>query len=365
MPIGPNDPVLVSAAPRGEPVRVVVDQPSGFSRFLRWAPWALLGISFLVNMGMYGAYHQYQQSDPDLKEHLFSHEVAGTDKIAILDVSGIIGTGEGFVKRQIDHIRKDDNVRAIVLRVNSPGGTIVGSHLIFHRIKQLAKEKKIPVVVSMGGLAASGGYYVSMAVGVNRELGFSNEADQIYAEPTTTTGSIGVILPHYNIEGLMKEWKVEEDSVKSHRLKDMGTITRKMTDEERAKFQAYIDESLARFKQVIRYGRPHFERNPAELDALATGEVFTTSQALRSKLVDHEGFLEDAVDAAIKLADLEESNVRVVRYDPPTTLVDLIAGGSAQSESPSSVSTLLEMATPRGYYLYSWFPVVSAAARER
>src|SRR5688500_19769660 len=106
--------------------------------------------------------------------------------------------GDGFVKRQIDRIREDENVKAIVVRVDSPGGTVTGSDYIYHHLKKLRKEKNVPIVVSMGGMAASGGYYVSMAVG--------DEKDTIFAEPTCETGSIGVILPHYDLSGLMARY---------------------------------------------------------------------------------------------------------------------------------------------------------------
>lgn len=346
----------------GEPIRVVVEQPSGFWKILRFLPWALVGILLTTIMGLMASYQDYLNTDENIEEHLYSHEVRAKDKIAIVDINGVIVTGEGFVKHQIDRVRDDDNVKAVVLRVDSPGGTITGSHLIYHRLKKLCGDKKIPMVVSMGSLAASGGYYVSMAVGVNRELGVPQDAKVIFAEPTTTTGSIGVILPHYNIEGLMKEWNIENDSVKSHPLKDMGSITRKMTDEERAKFQAYIDDSFSRFKDVIVYGRPHFERNRGDLDTLATGEIFTSRQAVANRLVDAEGFLEDAVDAAISLAKLSSDNVRVVRYKPPKSLIDVLGGSAEAPSSRFDVSALVNLSTPRAYYLYSWFPPITAAA---
>ena len=144
----------------------------------------------------------------------------------------------------------------------------------------------------------------------------------IYAEPTTTTGSIGVIMPHYNVEGLMKEWKIENDSVKSHPLKDLGSITRKMSDDERKLLQNYIDDSFARFKEVVHFGRKSLKKD--EIDECATGVIFTTNQALEKRLVDAEGYLTDAVKQAIKLAKLGEDDVRVVKYEPPVTLLTVL-----------------------------------------
>ena len=115
-------------------------------------------------------------------------------KIAIIDVAGAIMEGEGFVKRQIDaRAGRHRASSAVVLRVNSPGGTVTGSDYIYHHLRELVDERKLPMVVSMGSICASGGYYVAMAVG--------DEPDAIFAEPTTWTGSIGVIIPHYDLSG--------------------------------------------------------------------------------------------------------------------------------------------------------------------
>ena len=122
------------------------------------------------------------------------------------------------------------------------------------------------IVVSMGSIAASGGYYVSMSVG--------DEEKTIYAEPTSTTGSIGVIIPHYNVAGLMEEYKVEDDSIVSHPRKHMLAMTQKMSEEERAIVQGYVMEAFDRFKDIVKTGRPATAK-PRKLDALATGEVFS------------------------------------------------------------------------------------------
>ena len=362
---------IVNAAPTAQaPLHVVLHQPGILGRFTRLLPWTLLGIAVLTIITLYSAQSEYMNLDgSSIEEKLHSHNVNAEDKIAIIRIKGVIMTGEGYVKRQIDKVRQDENVKAIVLRVESPGGTIVGSHRIYHQLCKLTEEKlngdhktRIPMVVSMGSIAASGGYYVAMAVGAQKEFGINEAEDVIFAEPITTTGSIGVILPHYNIEGLMKDWKIEDDAIKSHALKDMGTMSRKMTPEERAKFQAYIDDSFERFKTVIRYGRPYFEENREKLDELATGEIFTANQATRNGLVDQEGYLEDAIARAIELAKLDEDQVRVVEYKSPPTLMDVL-GGNAQKPA-FSMETLFEMSTPRAFYLCSWMPSLASGLKE-
>ena len=187
-------------------------------------------------------------SERRVREKFYSGQRTGTQKVVIVSVSGVILGGEGgFVKRQIDQAAKDKSVKAVVLRVNSPGGTVSASHYYYHHLRKLATEARSPIVVSMGGETASGGYYVSMAVGPT--------PDTIFAEPTTWTGSIGVIIPHYNLGGLLENWGVKEDSVSSDRLKNMGTFARPMTQEERQIFQSLVDESFARFKDVIKQAR--------------------------------------------------------------------------------------------------------------
>ena len=362
--------LATSATSAQAPMHVVLHQRGIFGRFGRWLPWGLLGMAMMTIVALFAAKGEYMNIDGALIEEKFhSHNIDAPDKIAIIKINGVIMTGEGFVKRQIDKVREDKDVKAIVLRIESPGGTIVGSHRIYHQLRKLTEEKlngdektKIPMVVSMGSIAASGGYYVAMAVGAQKEFGFNKAEGVIFAEPTTTTGSIGVILPHYNIEGLLKDWKIEDDAIKSHALKDMGTMSRKMTDEERAKFQAYIDDSFERFKSVIYYGRPRFAANHDKLNRLATGEIFTTNQALKNGLVDREGYLEDAIDRAIELAQLDKDHVRVVSYKSPPSLVEILGGKTQRTEF--SVETLFQMSTPRAFYLCSWMPSLASGLKE-
>ena len=237
-----------------------------------------LGGSLLLNLLLLSG-HLGTDSEPNVQEKYVSHARSASDKVAIIPIDGVILEGsDGFVKHAIDRVAKDKSVKAIVLRVDSPGGSVSGSNFLYHHLKKLTAKSKIPLIVSMGSLAASGGYYVAMAAGPT--------PDSIYAEPTTWTGSIGVIIPHYNVAGLFKEYGVKEDSVASHRLKNMGSLAREMTDEERKIFQNLVDESFLQFKQIIRENRPQFQKDPAALDKLATGQVYSAQQAQKLGLVD-------------------------------------------------------------------------------
>ena len=284
-----------------------------------------------------------------VQEKFVSHDLKAKDKIAILPIEGVILESEdGFVKRAIDTAMEDEHVKAIVLRVDSPGGSVSGSDYIYHHLRELVKKRNIPIVVSMGGIAASGGYYVSMAVG--------DEPNTIYAEPTGFTGSIGVIIPHYNVAGLMDEYKVVDDSIASNKLKTMGSITKPMSKDEKEIFQALVDESFAHFKKIVCEGRPKFKKDMAALDKLATGRVYTAEQAVKNGLVDRLGFIEDAVDRAIELARLDKDKVKVVRYKSEASLSSALLGGQSRSAAGLDLKSLLDMTTPRAYYLVSWLP---------
>jgi len=319
----------------------------------------MLGLagSMLLNLGLlFGG--SSLESERKLREKHFSHERYGADKIAVISLEEVIlGEDEGFVKRQIDQIAEDEDVKAVVLRVNSPGGTVTGSDYLYHHLCRLRDERKIPVVVSMGSVAASGGYYVAMAVGDTPET--------IFAEPTTWTGSIGVIIPHYDLSLLLKEkLGVEDDSISSHPLKNMGSFAKAMTEEERQIYQTLVDETFERFKGIVREGRPKFrdEEGDEALRELATGQVFTADQALKHGLVDKIGFIEDAIDRAIELAKLDKDDVCVVKYGRELTIADLLLGVRAPDRGVD-LAALLDITVPRAYYLATRMPPLVRSGR--
>jgi protease IV len=329
---------------------------SFWPRFFLMLVLLLLFGSIVMNFilaGLAGTLLIGSQGDQKVQEKYVSHSETAKNKVAIITISGVITESDsGFVKRQIDRVEEDESVKAVVLRVSSPGGTVTGSDYIYHHLCKMVDKRKIPVVVSMGEIAASGGYYVSMAAG---------HSGVIFAEPTTFTGSIGVVIPHYDFSGFLNEHGVEEDSIASNPLKTMGSFARPMTDQEKKKFQALVDDNFARFKKIVRSGREEYDKNPAKLDELATGEVYTAQQALKNGLIDKIGFIEDAVEHAIKLADLDKNDVKVVRYKPEPSLRGLLLGNEASKRQTVDLQALLEMTTPRAYYLCTWLPGLGSA----
>jgi len=331
----------------GQPVYVPVPmypKPSVLARIFTLISWLIGGI-FVLTIIVALMNPDSLSADPDnkLEERYHSLNKEGANKIAVIEVDGVIEDGE-LVKKQIDKVKADTKVKAIVLRVDSPGGTVTGSDFIYHHLKLVAEERKLPIVVSMGGLAASGGYYVSMACGKTENV--------IFAEPTTWTGSIGVLIPHYNVAGLMEKWQIEDDTIKSRPLKGLGSITRKMTEDERKVFVELVNESFTRFKEIVKSGRPKLT-DPKKLDDATTGQVFTTKQAIDLGLVDKEGFVEDAINRALELAQLEAGSTKVVKYHRPKSFVDALAGASASSNQ-SELKMLRNLTSPRAYYLFTW-----------
>jgi len=239
----------------------------------------------------------------------------GREKILLMDISGmmvesprrglwrLLGStvGPSRVKEELEKAAQDGRVKAVVLRINSPGGTVSAADIIHHEIARFKKEQQVPVVACFMGLAASGGYYVAQA------------ADEIVAHPTTLTGSIGVVAMKLNVKGLMDKVGVAEDTVKAGRWKDFWSPFRPATEEEKRMMQAIIDDFYRRFVMVVEQGRKLTRK---EVRQVADGRIFTAEQARDLKLVDRLGYLEDALESARDRAGLTEA-AKVVVYHRP------------------------------------------------
>lgn len=333
----------------------IVIQQGGGGTFLgtfAMLGWLAFGVCAMFLVAQLMTLSDYFDTSGGITEKHHSGVKFADNKIAIISITGVIMGGEGYVKSQIDRVRNDDSVKAIVVRVDSPGGTVTGSDYIFHHLNKLRQERGIPLVVSMGSIAASGGYYVSMAVG--------DQEKSIYAEPTTTTGSIGVIIPHYDVSGLMARFDVKDDSIASHPRKQMLAMTRPIPDDHRELLQAYVNESFDRFKAIVKQGRPKFREDDEALTELATGEIYTATKAKESGLVDEIGFIESAIDRAMELANLDSTNTSVVRYPRPASLFDLSGLMMSRAQQPD-LSVLLELTSPKAYYLASSMPPLMAS----
>ena len=229
------------------------------------------------------------------------------DKVAVIDIRGTISRTETIID-QIHQYRDDQAIKAIVVRINSPGGSVAPVQEIHSELKKLEK----PIVASMGSTAASGGYYIAAM------------ADEVLANPGTLTGSIGVIMQFTKIKGLYEKIGLEQQVVKSGRFKDTGSPVRDLTDEERELLQATLDDVHNQFIDAVFEGRQeHLTR--AEIVALADGRIFSGQQALEHKLVDQLGNLSDAIDRAGELSGIE-GKPNVVRTKRKTSMLERILG---------------------------------------
>lgn len=335
------------------PTRVILEQarPRGL-RSARVA-WVVAAVAVAVALASAAANARYFQRDAALGETWHSLSRTAPSKIAIVEIAGAI-LGAGFATAQLEQVRRDPAVKALVLRIDSPGGTVSGSDEIHERIRRLLADRDLPVVVSMGGIAASGGYYVAMAN--------AGRDDVIFAEPATLTGSIGVIIPHFDVSRLLERFDVADDSVTSGPLKEMLSPTKArdpgLAAREREVLQSLVDDMFARFKEIVRAGRPKLDG--AALEQVATGQVFTARQALEAGLVDRIGFLDDAISRAVELAGLTERTARVVRYQRPKSLAEGLLGIDAPT-ARGPWQSFAELTTPRAWYLCSWWPALVAS----
>jgi len=209
------------------------------------------------------------------------------EKVALIEVVGTIEKSDDIV-RQLKKYEDDNSVKALVLRIESPGGGVAASQEIYEQLLRF-RERDKAIVVSMGSIAASGGYYIACA------------ADTILANPGSLTGSIGVIFSFFEFQNLMNKVGVKLEVVKSGKLKDIGNPSRELTSEERAMLQSVIDDTYEQFTGVVA------ERRSLELEyvlKLADGSVFTGKQAVENGLVDKLGTLEDAIATAGEMTDL-------------------------------------------------------------
>jgi len=278
----------------------------------------------------------------------------GTKKILLLDISGTISEEEksggllgrsspsmvSLIRESLHKAEKDRDIAGIILRINSPGGTVTASDIIRHDINMFKQRKKIPVLACIVGTGASGGYYVATA------------ADEITAHPTAITGSIGVILMKFNVEGLMGKIGVEEQTVKSGDKKDIMSPFRKATPEEVKLGQEIIDQLYGRFLDVI-MERPKNSLSRDELRKVSDGRIYTAGQALQVKLIDRIGYLDDVI-AQIRTA-VGDEKARVVSYYRPGNYKGSIYAGAAEKAGLAEALSGFD-AFGSSSFMYLWHP---------
>jgi len=293
-------------------------------------------VLFMVLIGVVAVFAAGQKG-------IFTEEViqAGprATKIAVISVQGIInGEKARDIYSQLKTARKDKRVKGLIVRVNSPGGTISGSDQIYNEIRKYRDKEEKPVVAFMQGVAASGGYYTSVA------------CEKIVAEPTTITGSVGVIAGHFVLQELLEQkLGIKPAIVKSGEKKDWPSLFRPFTEEQRQYIQEkLIDPAYNRFVEVVADGREALTLD--DVKRLADGSIYWADEALAEKLIDKIGYFDEAIEQVKSLAGIEKA--QVVEYRKPFSLTQFL---SARSRDILKIdkTTLYELSTPQALYLWS------------
>ncbi len=310
--------------------------------------WCLPGCVFIT-----GNINPFSAVPQPLEEHVVSGE--GADKILLIDISRVI-TGQeeedalgvkrrdsttARVREELDKAAKDDRVRAVVLRINSPGGTVTASDIVFHQVMEFKARRRVPVVAQMLDMATSGGYYVALA------------ADEIVASPTTVTGSVGVVMYGLNLAGLLQKLGVKNQTLKAGERKDMGSPLREMTPEEAGILQAVLTQMHQRFLMLVGQQRPGM--SPEALRSIADGRIVTAEQALQLHMVDRIGYLDDTLASVAQRAGLVRA--RVVMYRRPEQFAENIYSRAAVPGQINLMNVDLGgLAYSGPQFMYLWLP---------
>jgi protease-4 len=329
-----------------------------------------LGLNLLLILFLFKAGNLGEEGAGHVIQHYYSGDQEAVDKVAVVKIDGVIMEGaNAFAQQELDAAAMDPHVKAVVIRINSPGGSITASDDLHRRIKQLVdgthpqqKGGKKRVVVSMGAVAASGGYYIAMP------------AEYIFAERTCITGSIGVYAAFPNVEGLAEKVGFSMTVIKKGEVKDSGSMFKPMTPEEKQMWQDMVDGAFAQFVDVVENGRPKLkgelrkaftpdkeknkdkgkanddEKKTEYVRRLADGGIWTAGEAEKYGLIDKIGYQDDAIKKAAELAGL--SSYKAVTYEKPMGLANLLLGAKSNPPATQDVAGRLEAAaTPRLWYL--------------
>ena len=327
----------------GYPPYPVYQAPPRRSQVWRFLGRLLFGLSVLVNIGLFlllisavvmiatgggGIYRTVLREGPR------------DSRIAVINIGGIIDSGQAEeVHRQIEAARQDRATKGLIVRIDSPGGTISASDRIYREILDYRKATSLPVVAFMQGTAASGGYYASVA------------CETIVAEPTTITGSIGVVMMHFVFQNLLEnKLGIQPVFLTMGEKKDWPSSFRTPTKEELAYVHdRLLEPAYQRFVNVVKEGRQE-ALAPTEVEKLADGSIFVADRALEAKLIDKIGYLDDAIATVKARAGIEDA--QVVEYRRPFSLTSLLNAKGAQFPKLDP-KTIFEFGTPQILYLWN------------
>ncbi|MFP4104656.1 MAG: signal peptide peptidase SppA [Phycisphaerae bacterium] len=278
-----------------------------------------------------------------------------SNKIAVIDVDGLITNQReaGFLGMEdnptslfiekLDRVTADEDVRAVVLRINSPGGGVTASDIMYHALRKLKQRRKMPVVSIIEDVGASGGYYLACG------------SDKILAHPTSVVGSIGVIIQTFSFAGTLNMLGANTQAIKSGKYKDMGSPLKPLSEDDARVFQNVVDDLYQRFLRVVDKGRPGMSAE--DVASVADGKIFTAQEALDNGLIDAIGYMDDAISLARKQAGIEKA--RIVMYSRPYGSRPHVYAEAADLPTTQfnminlDIPSLTDLTRPRVMYLWN------------
>ncbi len=308
------------------------------------------GCFVFMNMDLVSSKSPYQEKVLEGASSWWTDE-----KVALIDLHGLLAKRSGSssflstqpgpdpvsdLKESLNRAAADSDVKAVVLRINSPGGFVSWCDVMYRHVKQFKEKTGKPVIASITGMGASGGYYVACAT------------DAIYASPASTVGSIGVIALFLNLEELASKIGVETQVIKSGAKKDMGGLWREMTDSEKKVAQDMIDEFYGQFVDCVDENRENLSRD--EILKLADGRLYTAKQAFENGLIDKIAYLEEAIDSAMCTAQIDDA--MIITYKRNYEYKNNIYSAAPQSPPEVHINLSLDKIAgemPSGFY-YLW-----------
>ncbi|MBT4584221.1 MAG: signal peptide peptidase SppA [Phycisphaerae bacterium] len=268
-----------------------------------------------------------------------------TSSIAVLDISGgINGSTSSYATAAVNKILDNKHIKAVVLRVDSPGGGVTASDEIWNEVQRL-KKAQLPVIASYGGVAASGGYYISCG------------SDYIMAQETTITGSIGVIANIMTFQETLEKLGIKpitliaKDSPQKSVAND---VYRNWTVKDKQKVTGFLDAAYSVFLKRVQEGRSHVIKDPKTIEGIANGSAYTSEEALENGLIDGIGYLSDAISIAVKQSNLQNADPTILRYSPRKGGFGSMFGASSTPPTTEQLKTLLhELSSPDLQYLFN------------
>jgi protease-4 len=282
----------------------------------------------------------------------------GPEKILIVDVKGMITSAptqesilvsrlstQSWIRQNLDLAVQDQEIKAVILRIDSPGGEITACDSIYNDLIKYKQNTDVPVIAFMEDLATSGGYYLASA------------ADHIVAQPTTITGSIGVIFMGFSLEGLMDKVGIKSQPVKSGKNKDVGSPFKDMSAEEKALLQEIIDRYFTRFLTVVKKARP--DLTPEDIETLSDARIMSAEQAQEIHLVDDIGYLSKALSIAADKGKIKQ-RPQIVMYRRPYEFIGDIYSHSNQAKTAAhsliGIDNQKRNFIPKSQFMYLWLP---------